>query len=360
MTAPLTPAGCDLRDFPFMPLHVARLRDSDLAAEAAPEACWYAVLLWAASWHQIPAASLPDNDAALARLIGLGRDLRTFRKHKADAMRGFVLCADGRLYHPIVADQARAAWESKLQQRWRSECARIKKQNQRHDTDLPQPSFEEWLASGGLENCPAPVPAPVPRDNPQNQQGQSLQGTGRGTETGRIEEDADASLVSPTPKPKARQRRRDYPAEFEAAWTAYPHFPGRSSKPNALDEWLRLPAEEQAGLLGCIERFRPNVEKTCGGKGAPDMARWLKHGKHLAWVAAKAVNRFQPFPDIEIRNAVVSAKDEDWAVSWLDPCAWSEDQRLVVPRNGFAAATLRREVGRVIEARRATIGDLQA
>jgi hypothetical protein len=65
MPAPLTPPDCDLQDFPFMPLHVARLRDSDLASEEEPEACWYAVLLWAASWHQIPAASLPDNDAVL-------------------------------------------------------------------------------------------------------------------------------------------------------------------------------------------------------------------------------------------------------------------------------------------------------
>ena len=109
MTAPLTPADCDLQDFAFMPLHVARLRDSDLAAEATPEACWYAVLLWSASWRQIPAGSLPDNETILARLCGLGRDLKTFRKHRAEAMRGFVLCDDGRLFHPVVAEQALSA-----------------------------------------------------------------------------------------------------------------------------------------------------------------------------------------------------------------------------------------------------------
>ncbi|MBE7186372.1 MAG: DUF1376 domain-containing protein, partial [Methylobacterium mesophilicum] len=97
-----------------MPLHVARLRDSDLAAEAAPEACWYAVLLWSAAWHQLPAGSLPANDAVLARLCGLGRDLKTFRKHRADAMRGWVECADGRLYHPVVAEQVNASWSEKL------------------------------------------------------------------------------------------------------------------------------------------------------------------------------------------------------------------------------------------------------
>ena len=110
---PLTPADCELTDFPFMPLHVARLRDSDLAAYIEPEACWYAVLLWAASWHQIPAASLPDDDRVLAKLCGLGRDIATFQKVRDGALHGFVKCSDGRLYHPVVAEQANEAWARK-------------------------------------------------------------------------------------------------------------------------------------------------------------------------------------------------------------------------------------------------------
>ena len=53
-----------------MPLDVGRLRDSDLASDETPEACWAAVLLWCASWHQIPAASIPDNDQWLAKQAG--------------------------------------------------------------------------------------------------------------------------------------------------------------------------------------------------------------------------------------------------------------------------------------------------
>lgn len=118
---PLTPPECDLQDFPFMPLHVARLRDSDLAATEHPEACWYAVLLWAASWHQLPAASLPDDDLVLTRLCGLGRDVKTFRKHRDGALRGLVKCSDGRLYHTVVAEQANASWAEKLSYRDRRE-----------------------------------------------------------------------------------------------------------------------------------------------------------------------------------------------------------------------------------------------
>lgn len=142
LPAPLTPPDCDLKAFSFMPLHVARLRDSDLAALEDPEACWYAVLLWCASWHQVPAASLTDDDAVLARLCGLGRDVETFRRHKAGALRGFIKCSDGRLYHPIVAEQALESWgkretyteersaNAERQARWRADmkamCAHLR------------------------------------------------------------------------------------------------------------------------------------------------------------------------------------------------------------------------------------------
>ncbi len=191
MIEPLTPPDSDLQDFPFMPLHVARLRDSDLASEVDPEACWYAVMLWSASWHQLPAGSLPDNEVVLAKLCGLGRDLRTFRRHRDGALRNFVKCSDGRLYHPVVAEQVKAAWESKQQQRWRTELARIKKANQRGGHQLPSPSFEEFV-SGTYDRIPVPSPPlvpgdsangppTVPGDNGKCPPGQGVQGTGTGT-----------------------------------------------------------------------------------------------------------------------------------------------------------------------------------
>lgn len=182
---PMTPADCDLQDFSFMPLHVARLRDSDLASEVEPEAAWYAVLLWAASWHQLPAASLPDNDAVLTKLVGLGRDLKTFRKHRDGALRGFVKCADGRLYHPVVAEQAMIAWNGKLEQRWRTECARIKKHNQRAGMSLPTPTLEQFLSGSCPEHVPEDTGGNVPRDTQPRPQGQSVQEKETGTETGK-------------------------------------------------------------------------------------------------------------------------------------------------------------------------------
>lgn len=132
MTEPLTPADCDLRDFPHMQLDVLRLRDSDLAAVPDAEVFRAAVLSWCVAWHQVPAASLPDDDAALCRLLGYGRDIKTWQKIRAaGALRGYVTCSDGRLYHPVVAEKAVDAWQKKRAQRDRTEAARLARLSQR-------------------------------------------------------------------------------------------------------------------------------------------------------------------------------------------------------------------------------------
>ncbi len=112
LPAPLTPLDCDLRDFAFMPPDVACLRDSDLAIQVGAEESRAAVLLWCGAWHQVPAASLPDDDKALAALAGYGRVVAEWRKYRDGALYGWVKCDDGRLYHPVVAEKARDAWQA--------------------------------------------------------------------------------------------------------------------------------------------------------------------------------------------------------------------------------------------------------
>ncbi|MGH7462797.1 MAG: DUF1376 domain-containing protein, partial [Longimicrobiales bacterium] len=119
-----------------MPLDVQRLRDSELASNETPEACWAALLLWSASWHQVPAASIPNDDMWIAKHAGYqlrGKIDKSWKTVREGALRGWVECADGRLYHPVVAEKAIDAWQAKLEQRHRTECARIKKHNDRHE-----------------------------------------------------------------------------------------------------------------------------------------------------------------------------------------------------------------------------------
>ena len=135
LPAPLTPEDCNLQDFAFMPLDVARLRDSDMAAYESPEACWAAVLLWSAAWHQVPAASLPDDDRFLAKAAGYGRVVKEWMNVREGALHGWIKCADGRLYHPVVAEKANESWYKKVHYAWEKECDRIRKANKKREQE---------------------------------------------------------------------------------------------------------------------------------------------------------------------------------------------------------------------------------
>ena len=168
MTEPLTPETLDLRDFQFMPLDVVRLVDSDLSAVSTGDEFKAAVILWCKSWHQIPAASLPDDDRMLAHLAGFGRDLKSWLKVKDMALRGFEKCSDGRLYHRHVAEKAREAGEAKQRQRERTNnatIARLQRSAQRDDARN------------------------VERDEQRNENRNVHQGTGTGTGTGKIDDE---------------------------------------------------------------------------------------------------------------------------------------------------------------------------
>lgn len=119
LPAPLTPADCDLRHFPYLQVDVTRMRDSDMVALLRPEECWAAFLLYLVSWHQVPAASLPGNDQVLARLCQC--TMARWRKIRDAALRGWILCSDGRLYHPVVAEMALNAWAKSRKQKDRAE-----------------------------------------------------------------------------------------------------------------------------------------------------------------------------------------------------------------------------------------------
>ncbi|WP_171907303.1 DUF1376 domain-containing protein [Burkholderia plantarii] len=101
---PLTPADCDLTGYRWMPLDVVRVIDSDTFGLSTGDEFKTAFRLWAKSWLQVPAASLPEDDRLLAHLAGL--DLQRWKKQRAIALRGWILCSDGRLYHPVIAEKA--------------------------------------------------------------------------------------------------------------------------------------------------------------------------------------------------------------------------------------------------------------
>ena len=152
--APLVPAEVDLTDFPFMPIMIARLKQSRawLVCKRRPELAFYMLNLWTASWHARPAASLENDDDVLADLAMC--QPQAWKKVKADVLRGWVECSDGRLYHPVVAERALDAWMGRLNSRKLSAAGNAKRHKQTFD---PQPFDRE------IEQCRSLLAALVPQ-----------------------------------------------------------------------------------------------------------------------------------------------------------------------------------------------------
>ena len=164
---PPVPVDADLNHYDDMPLEVRRLRDSGIAGVADAEVFRCAVLLWCAAWHQVPAGSLPKDDADLCRLVGLGRDLKTWAKLKAGVLRGWHEFADSRLYHPVVSEKVIGGWNSTQLKRWSNECDRVRKENKARD--------ERTIGESHLSQPkrPKPLDCGWPADFPRSSEGRS-------------------------------------------------------------------------------------------------------------------------------------------------------------------------------------------
>jgi uncharacterized protein YdaU (DUF1376 family) len=159
--APPIPSDVDLRDFRFMPLDVVQLQNSESWAMADGWAAKALVNLWTKAWHQVPAGSLPDND----NLHRTWANVPNWESVRDVALRGFIKCSDGRLYHRVICEKASKAWNER--KRFRQAAKARWKNKKTKDTTLVQDASNAHATHG------------------QQQHATHMQGTGTGTGRGR-------------------------------------------------------------------------------------------------------------------------------------------------------------------------------
>ena len=342
LPAPIVPAGVDLRDF---------------AANETPECCWAAVLLWAASWHQVPAGSIPNDDRWIAKQAGYaqrGKIAAEWVDVRGGALHGWVLCSDGRLYHPVVAEKALDAWREKLTHRWKKECDRVRKENKARETkglaplDLP-PSPAETVTEGtwsdgnerGTDASELSVPSkigpgsraeapqkPVPMDStpfpaesfdfpPETgipSDGIPLENALKGQGQGQ-------GVDLPCPKPAAPVRtKRAYPAEFEQFWQGYPTDP-IMSKAKAGEAWGKLGPEDRLAALAAV----PGVAEPCRRDPTDPPVHAVR------FLTERRYDGFAPKPSaLELKFGLVDQLRVDFGRGQLVP----DDTVLTVMRRG--------------------------
>ena len=136
---PLVPADIDVDGIHGFLLHTDRLFHSELWALSTGDEFKAAVALWCHAWRQRPAGSLPDDDRLLAAFSGAGA---RWKKVRAMALRGFVLCADGRYYHKVLCEDVLRAAEAKDARRERTAAATRARQR-KGDSEKTPPGGEK-------------------------------------------------------------------------------------------------------------------------------------------------------------------------------------------------------------------------
>jgi hypothetical protein len=185
-----------------MMIDIPRLFASEFDADRNDSEWRLGVTLWLKSFHQVPAASLPDDDVQLAGSAAWAATW-TWRKSRDGALRGWIKADDGLLYHPFVAEIALEAWLEKLTQRLSSGAGNAARWGSEFD---PEPIKAEiasrrccWRRSirsprrcpnskprrpcgGPAGIAPTAIPPGSQRDVPSGSQGKGREGNRRSSD----------------------------------------------------------------------------------------------------------------------------------------------------------------------------------
>jgi hypothetical protein len=260
---PPVPADCDLRQFPDMPLEVASLRDSDLRRRSTGDEFKAAIVLWCASWHQVPCGSLPDDDVELADLAGLGTgkpSVRTWQKLRGMALRGWFKASDGRLYHELMAKKALNGLEAKQSAKRKREADAERLRN-----------WRETRNGGNAETV-------LKRVSSQRDQNRSeVIGSDRNTHTVSERDEHDLGAPATEPPPAADADRWGYVRT--EAWVrnlvAAGCKIGAGSWPawkTICERWPLLRVIEISATVPATERFHGQVEVALKAAGTASSA----------------------------------------------------------------------------------------
>jgi hypothetical protein len=251
----MMPVEADLRGLQFMPLDVVRLMDSDLFALSTGDEFKAAVALWCKSWTQLPAGSLPNDDRVLAHLSGSGP---RWRKVREMALRGFILCSDGRLYHPVVCEKATEAWAMRVRQRERS----VKGNKVRWGGSRSSPGDPRGDPSGDAQRDPRQH-SPGDRKGQGQGQGQYSEPNGSG---GKPPSDDPVQQIFDRGLAIVGDKHRSLLGKLRRSC-------GDIAVLGAIAECeSQCPSDPVPYLIAAAERRKPNGSRTNDGFGAPGFA----------------------------------------------------------------------------------------
>lgn len=299
LPAPLVPAEVDLNGYGFMPMLHHRVLQSTLFVKSSGDEFKAAFALWCASWSEKPAGSLPNDEEMLEHFSCS----KTWKRVRDRALHGWILCSDGRMYHPVIAPLAIDAWARRQdfqeqqenretrQDRWRRRVKELSEELRQLGITPPRNAGLEKLetllrdAQTSQRETVRDADVDGAETSQQRRAEMALTGTETGTETRKRKEHAP-------PSPPAQAR------------VPMPDLEGHQPTPAG----LACRAMRKAGL----QAVNP---------GDPRLRTLLEQGvtaEELAGVAAEAVAKGKAFAWV---LAVVQSRRQEAAAIALAPPA---------------------------------------
>lgn len=138
LPAPPVAADLEVRSLEIFPLNAQLLLRSKtwLRCKRRPELAFYVLNLWVAAFYGKPACSLENDDELLCDAAQC--EPSRWPEFRAEALHGFTLHADGRLYHPVLVEMAGSALEQR--EVWRAQKAkwRASRRGKKAETEIEE------------------------------------------------------------------------------------------------------------------------------------------------------------------------------------------------------------------------------
>lgn len=345
LPAPLVPAEIDIAKLDGFMLDTRRVLSSELLALSSGDEFKAAVTLWCRAWQQRPAASLPNNPAILASFAGVTP--QRWVKIKEMALRGFVLCSDGRLYHKVLAEDALRAWEALTKRHDRTKKATEARKkgrdgdrdDERHDA-ANEPRYDERhdqrddARNDHRNEVPTVARDGTGRDGTGEKKKESLAGGGsrdaaRPPPDGLGDGDSRADGPSADPGDGVLAIRSGVAAAFER-WFDQPDRPFSPADDELFAAWVEAgtqrglsPADSAAAAVEEVQRQFQRLE----GKGAsqPRSLRAVLDADVLTAIrAAKPVKPSAPGkPPAAVPPPFAGHFEPVEYAAWIAPCVVS-------------------------------------
>lgn len=257
-----------------------RIRTSDTWAIASAELRPWLLMLWMTAWDNHP-VGLPGDERAIAGQIGM--QLQQFQASRETLLRGWQMCSDGRLYHPVLTERVLEMIEKRRKDAARMAIHRAQK-NQEPTSVVTRYSR---------------VSSPEVRHPPPTTSSKT-QSIGR--------------LATP-----------DLPPGFVRFWQAYPNRGRRKNRAACLQLWAKLGLEARADAVvshvTAMSKTRGWLPDAEGNSYEPEAERYLRR---------------RNFED-DLPDAVEPAAAKPVAARWWDSEAGTKAKGAELglrPRNG--------------------------